>query len=225
MKRLTNQSDSVNAIRFTNFQGFRKAPWTLFCGLAFLILSHQANAQGDKTQKTYANIEVNFGAYRGFSFQVHHVSPKWFSFAAGATLASRGVTIPADYEPGLELPFDLDRFGFSNKPLRYHSHFHALAGKVFTSSKHPASRVNLLSGLSMGVFREVENWQFEGPGFLWANYSYDFTYHFRPSLMIQVKMEYLLNDKVGLSFAPLLQLNTHHTYYGFTVGAIAGKLR
>jgi len=197
----------------------------LFCGLAFLILSHQANAQGDKTQKTYANIEVNFGAYRGFSFQVHHVSPKWFSFAAGATLASRGVTIPADYEPGLELPFDLDRFGFSNKPLRYHSHFHALAGKVFTSSKHPASRVNLLSGLSMGVFREVENWQFEGPGFLWANYSYDFTYHFRPSLMIQVKMEYLLNDKVGLSFAPLLQLNTHHTYYGFTVGAIAGKLR
>lgn len=225
MKRLTYQSDSVITMRFTNCQRVRKATWALFYGLAFLVLSHQADAQAEKTQRNYANVEVNFGAYRGFSFQLHHVSPKWFSFAAGATLASRGVAIPADYEPGLALPFDIDRFGFSNKPLRYHSHFHALAGKVFTSSKHPWSRVNLLSGLSMGVFREVENWQFEGPGFLWSNYSYDFTYHFRPSLMIQVKVEFLVDDKVGLSLAPLLQLNTHHTYYGFTVGAIAGKLR
>lgn len=202
--------------------------------LVFLFPTVNATAQNNKPYLAYATLEGNFGTYEGFSMQLHYVSADRYSVALGFTSSKRDTWIPADYRPGLTFAFDFDQMGFPNKPIDYHTHMHVLGGKVFYLSKSGFFRLNMMSGLGLGIFRDVENWTYNTSANdifanpyapLFPNYDYDFTYRLRPSVMLQPKLEMVFHENFGLSVSPLAQFNTHRSYYGFTVGFVAGKLK
>lgn len=202
--------------------------------LVFICPTSQVAAQTSEPSLAYGSLEGNFGTYRGLSMQLHFVSPKRYSVAFGFTSSKRDTWIPSDYRDGFSMPLDHDGMGFRNDPIDFHSHVHLLAGRVIQLTKSGLFRLNVMSGLGLGIFRDVENWRPYIPedGFLAnpyailaSNYNYDFKYRLSPSLMVQPKLEMVIHENFGLSLSPLAQFNFYRSYYGFTVGVIAGRLR
>lgn len=194
--------------------------------LIFLQFNSVVHAQNTRQSRFYGNAGFNLGAFKGYSLQLNYVNEKQYAISCGITRASRADGVPSDYDNGLTLPFDLDWLGMDNRPFQYHSHIHLLAGKAIYLTNSGFVRLNLLSGVSLGVFRDVENMTYQNNAYLFApNYSYDFVYRLRPSIMLQPTFEFALFDLFGISFSPMAQLNTHQSYYGFMVGFVTGDLR
>ena len=201
--------------------------WLLF--ILFLWFSQAAStlqAQHDRPYRLYGNAEGFFGTYAGFTYQFVYTNQKQTSFAAGISSGWRpSPLVPAGYISSFDLPITLRSLLRGDETIDNFTHLHALAGKAFNVTKNGKVRLNMLSGLSLGLFREAVNWQEKPMRFLDGNYRYDLQYHFRPSIMIQPKLEFAFDEHYGLSFSPLAQFNTHRNCYGFTVGLMVGTLR
>lgn len=194
--------------------------------LWFMQAQSALHAQQSRSYWLYGSVEGFIGTYTGFSYQFIYTNQQQTSFAAGISSGWRpSPLVPAGYISSFDLPITLRSLLRGDETIDNFTHLHALAGKAFNFTKNGKVRLNMLSGLSLGLFREAVNWQEKPMGFLDGNYRYDLQYHFRPSIMIQPKLEFAFDEHYGLSFSPLAQFNTHRSYYGFTVGLMVGNLR
>lgn len=196
----------------------------LFLWLVQVATSLQA--QHSKSNRVYGSLEGFFGTYSGFSYQFVYTNEQRTSFAGGISSGWRpSPTVPAGYISSFDLPITLGSMLRGDETIDNFTHLHVLAGRAFDITKHGKVRLNFLAGLSLGLFREAANWQEMPMTFLGGNYRYDLQYHFRPSIMVQPKLEVAVLEHFGLSFSPLVQFNTHRSNYGFSVGLMAGKFR
>lgn len=229
MKKLTAHLGSIHLIRFNVLPWVLKSSLFVLSALVLLMPTRESVAQSKNAYWVYANIETIERGHEGYAIQLQYVSPKRYAFVLGMSEYARNATQPMDYTPQLNFTFgagDFDIFGFNLRPIDYFRHVYLLGGKTLSLSKRGAFRIQAISGLSLGIFRDVVNWTpIESKGIFNTNYAYEHAYRFRPSLMLQPKFEWAFHKYIGISVSPLAIINTHRNFYGFRVGAMVGQLR
>lgn len=179
------------------------------------------DAQSKFDDAAYFSGDINFGRLIGVDLNLNYILNEKMVFRAGYSNSSRiARTLPDDYEAGLIGLFSLGL----NTPHDFMQNIQFEVGWVWNLSEKGTARFNASAGLAWTLIERPFNWQ-KVDAFMGANYTWDYEYLHRISLVVHPRFEFPLIRYFGLSINPMLQTNRDMTFFGVGVGVMFGLLK
>jgi hypothetical protein len=196
-----------------------------FLILLLLFSINSIKAQFAENNSIYATTELIFGNFRGgVDLNMNYVFKNKYSLKIGYSgHVQIAESTPEDYSVGV-VNFLFGGFGFINHPYDQMHNYKLNAGRIYKLNEKGSVRLNLSGGLGYTIIRRPENWM-SNPNALVENYTWNYKNHEVLSLIINPKLELILNHWYGLTLSPLIVLNTKSSYVGIGLGQMIGLLK
>jgi hypothetical protein len=151
---------------------------------------------------------------------LNYILNEKITFRAGYSNSSRiARTLPDDYEMGLLGLFALGL----NTPHDFMQNIQFEAGWVWNLNEKGTARFNACAGLAYTKIERPTNWE-KVDTYMGSNYTWDYEFLHKVSLVIHPRFEFPLIRYFGLSINPMLQTNRDMTFFGVGVGVMFGLL-
>lgn len=193
--------------------------------LVFIFSSYSMNAQFAENNSIYATTELSYGNIRGgVDLNLNYLIQNKYTFKIGYSGHGQiAESTPDDYSVGLA-NYIFGGFGFIDRPYDQVHNYKLTAGGIYKLNKKGTIRLNLSAGLGYTVVRKPENWLMN-PNILVENYTWNYNDRNALSLILNPKLELIVNNWYGLTLSPLLILNSHSSYVGIGLGQMIGLLK
>ena len=185
----------------------------LFLSIA-LLLWFPSIAQEKEKSKYYVSSEVGAGNYMTYGVDLNYILHGKYSFKLGYSGHVRNSkALPDDFASSISTPRDImNTFQFM------------VGHAIYLSPKK--SRVNLAAGIGYTSIDKPTNWEAISVDSSKDHgvYMYGTNIEQEASLIIQPKIEFLIERYFGFTVSPTLQISESETYIGIGFGSMIGNL-
>lgn len=191
----------------------------LFLCITFLIcLPSTAQKKQKNKSKYYISSEVGAGNYMTYGVDLNYVVNDKYTFKIGyGGFVRNSKTLPADLSSTISTPRDI------MNTLQF-----MVGHAIYLSPNNKKNRVNLAAGIGYTSIDKPSNWQAVDVDMSKKNppktYMFDTTTEQEASLIIQPKIEFLIERYFGFTVSPTLQISESETYIGIGFGSMIGNL-
>lgn len=189
----------------------------LFLCLALLAwLPSTAQKKHKEKSKYYVSSEVGGGNYMTYGVDLNYVVKDKYTFKLGyGGFVRNSKALPADLTSTISTPRDI------MNTLQF-----MVGHAIYLSPKSKKNRVNLAAGIGYTSIDKPTNWEVvelnkNSPT---KTYMYDTNIEQEASLIIQPKIEFLIERYFGFTVSPTLQISESETYIGIGFGSMLGNL-
>ncbi|HLS12787.1 MAG TPA: hypothetical protein VK050_11545 [Flavobacteriaceae bacterium] len=187
-----------------------------FCLTVLIWIPSTAQEKKNEKSKYYISSEVGAGNYMSYGADLNYILNDKFSFRLGYSGHVRN---------SKELPYNLT--STVSTPRDVMNTFQFMVGHaVYLNPKNKKSRVNFAAGIGYTSIDKPTNWEVYNPESDKGQvvYIYDKNTEQEASLIIQPKIEFLIERYFGFTVSPTLQISEHETYIGIGFGSMIGNL-
>lgn len=189
----------------------------LFLCVAILAgLPAAAQKKHKEKSKYYVSSEVGAGTYMNYGVDLNYVINDKYTFKVGYSgFVRNSKTLPADLTSTISTPRDI------MNTLQF-----MVGHAIYLSPKKNKNRVNLAAGIGYTSIDKPTNWRPIESNKVKPNKTYMFDTHVEQeaSLIIQPKIEFLIERYFGFTVSPTLQISESETYIGIGFGSMIGNL-
>lgn len=189
----------------------------LFLCLTLLAwLPSTAQKKQKEKSKYYVSSEVGAGNYMTYGVDLNYVIKDKYTFKLGYSgFVRNSKALPADLTSAISTPRDI------MNTLQF-----MVGHAIYLSPTNKKNRVNLAAGIGYTSIDKPTNWEAvnlvkSGPN---KTYMYDTSFEQEASLIIQPKIEFLIERYFGFTVSPTLQISESETYIGIGFGSMIGNL-
>lgn len=184
--------------------------------MVLLWIPSTAQEQRNEKSKYYISSEVGAGNYMSYGVDLNYILNDQISFKLGYSGHVRN---------SKELPENLT--STISTPRDIMNTFQLLVGHaIYLNPKNRRSRVNFAAGIGYTSIDKPTNWEVvhtESDKHKMI-YMYDKSQEQEASLIIQPKIEFLVERYFGFTVSPTLQISESETYIGIGFGSMIGNL-
>lgn len=186
-----------------------------FCLTVLFWLPSTAQEDEKEKSKYYISSEVGAGTYMSYGADLNYILNDRFSFKLGYSGHVRNSKkLPPNLTSTISTPRDImNTFQFM------------VGHAIYLNPNNKKSRINLAAGIGYTSIEKPTNWEVVNPeSNKRAIYMYDKYTEKEASLIIQPKIEFLIERYFGFTVSPTVQISEHETYIGIGFGSMIGNL-
>lgn len=185
--------------------------------MLFLVFSPiTAQEKNNEKSKYYVSSEVGAGNYMTYGVDLNYVVKDKYTFKLGYSgFVRNSKELPSDLSSTISTPRDI------MNTLQF-----MIGHAIYLSPNSKRNRINLAAGIGYTSIDKPTNWEVHD--FNENNqktYLYDMNVEQEASLIIQPKIEFLIERYFGFTVSPTLQISESETYIGIGFGSMLGSLK
>jgi len=171
-------------------------------------------SQERKKSKYYVSSEVGAGNYMTYGVDLNYILSDKYTFRLGYTGHIRNSkSTPHDLTTSISTPHDI------MNTLQF------MVGHAIYLSPHTKnSRINLAAGIGYTSIDKPIHWELVDTHTK-NTYIYDTQVEQEASLIIQPKIEFLIERYFGFTVSPTIQISENETYIGIGFGSMLGNIK
>ncbi|SRR5690554_4519522 len=186
------------------------------CVTTFLCFSSFAQEKENDKEKSkyYVSSEVGAGNYMTYGVDLNYIVNDKYTFKLGYSgYVRNSKATPDDLSNTLSTPHDI------MNTLQF-----MVGHAIYLNPNNKNNRVNLAAGIGYTSIDKPTNWELIDSDTR-NTYIYDTNIKQEASLIIQPKIEFLIERYFGFTVSPTLQISESETYIGIGFGSMLGSIK
>lgn len=184
------------------------------CVALFLCFPSSAQDRNKRKSKYYISSEVGAGNYMTYGVDLNYILSDRYTFRLGYSgYVRNSKEKPEDLIQSISTPHDImNTFQFM------------VGHAIYFNRDTKKNRINLAAGIGYTSINKPTNWRAVNTENLNV-YTYDTTKEQEASLIIQPKIEFLIERYFGFTVSPTIQISESETYIGIGFGSMLGNIK